>query len=504
MPENHLAVKYLFGYYAYDMCQINLPANLQNFRIHMVGIKGTGMTALTELLVSRGASITGSDVPDEFYTDKILAELGITPMTPFSRNNLPKNTQMVIHSSAYERNINPELIAAEAQKLPILEYTEALGHFSRNSKSVGIAGVHGKTTTTGMVGTILKSLNFPCSVLAGSAISGFNNRCTMVNGSRYFIAETCEYRRHFLHFHPFKIVLTSIESDHQDYYPTYESIISAFMQYIDSLPQFGELIYCADDPGACEAVRMVFSSRPDLIYTPYGEKAFGDYRISMKGVHKERQVFSLAGFSGQFKLSVPGRHNILNAVASIALAVSLLNAEGHELTIQNVAQIRSSLEGFSGSRRRGEILGEAQGVLFIDDYAHHPTAIRTTLAGLKEFYPNRHIIVDFMSHTSSRTAALLKEFASSFSCADELILHKIYPSARDDYSGSVTGETLYEETKKKHRKVKYFEEVFDAQKYLISSLKKGDLFVTMGAGDNWQLGRTIFETKSRCNATIME
>lgn len=463
----------------------------------MVGIKGTGMTALTELLVSRGAHITGSDVPDEFYTDSILKELGITPLTPFSRNNLPRNAQMVIHSSAYEKTVNPELVAAESRQLPILEYTEALGQFSRNSFSVGISGVHGKTTTTGIVGTILKALNFPCSVLAGSAISGFKDRCTMVNGTRYFIAETCEYRRHFLHFHPEKIILTSIESDHQDYYPTYESIVSAFMQYINSLPQFGELIYCADDPGACEAARMVFASRPDIVYTPYGEKASGKYRVVMKGVSKERQVFTLGGFSGQFKLRVPGRHNILNGVASIALAVSLLNTEGKELTIQNIAKIRSALESFSGSRRRCEILGEAQGVLFIDDYAHHPTAIRSTLAGLKEFYPNRNIIVDFMSHTSSRTASLLNEFASSFSCADELILHKIYPSARDDYSGVITGETLYEETKKKHRRVKYFEEVFDAKEYLSSTLKSGDLFVTMGAGDNWQLGRAIFEQRKQ-------
>lgn len=478
------------------MCQYALPDNLKNYRIHLVGIKGTGMTALTELLVARGAHITGSDVPEEFYTDSILRSLGITPLTPFSRKNLPRDAQLVIHSSAYSRTKNPELVAAIQMKLPILEYTEALGQFSRTAKSTGIAGVHGKTTTTAMAGTILKALKFPCSVLAGSAVSAFNDRSTMINGSRYFIAETCEYRKHFLHFSPEKIVLTSIESDHQDFYPTYESIVSAFMQYINSLPQFGELLYCADDPGACEAARMVFASRPDIVYTPYGEKALGTYHVSFKGIQKERQVFTLGGFSGQFRLSVPGRHNVLNAVAAISLAVSLLREEGHELTVQDISRIRSALESFKGSRRRCEILGESRGVLFMDDYAHHPTAIRKTLAGLREFYPDRRIVVDFMSHTSSRTAALLKEFAASFSCADELILHKIYPSARDDYSGQVTGETLFEETRKKHRKVKYFGEICDAKPYLEDILKRGDLFVTMGAGDNWQIGKELYQSWS--------
>lgn len=478
------------------MGHYTLPDNLKNYHIHMIGIKGTGMAALTELLVSRGALVTGSDVPEEFYTDTILNAIGIRPMTPFSRDNLPRDTQLVIHSSAYSRKNNPELIAADERKLPVLEYTEALGLFSRTSKSTGISGVHGKTTTTAMAGTILKALKFPCSVLAGSAVSAFNDRSTMINGTRYFVAETCEYRRHFLHFSPEKIILTSIESDHQDYYPTYESIVSAFMQYINSLPQFGELIYCADDPGACEAARMVFASRPDIVYTPYGERASGDYRVTFKGIQKERQVFTLGGFSGQFRLSVPGRHNVLNAVASIALAVSLLKEEGHELTVHDISRIRSSLESFRGSRRRCEILGEARGVLFMDDYAHHPTAIRKTLAGLREFYPDRRLVVDFMSHTSSRTAALLKEFAKAFKDADELILHKIYPSARDDYSGDVTGETLFEETRKKHKRVKYFENVFDARDHLEKFLHRGDLFLTMGAGDNWQLGREIYKTWS--------
>ena len=463
----------------------------------MVGIKGTGMAALAELLVARGAILTGSDVPEVFYTDEILAGLGIKAMSPFSADNLSKDIKLIIHSSAYSAEKNPELAEAKARNIPPLLYSEALGDFSAHSYSCGIAGVHGKTTTTGLSGTILKGLDLSASALAGSVISGFGNHCTMINGSKYFVAETCEYQHHFMSFHPKKILLTSIESDHQDCYPTYESILAAFMQYINLLPQFGELIYCADDPGACEAAKMIFSSRPDLVFTAYGEKAVGDYRLTIKGIEKERLVFSLAGFTGDFRLRVPGHHNARNAAGAIALAVSLLKEEKGTVSFIDIGKIRESLETFTGSRRRSEIVGEAGGVLVIDDYGHHPTAVATTLAGLKEFYPGRRLVVDFMSHTYTRTAALLSEFAASFAAADEVILHKIYASAREKYDGTVSGKTLYDATRAKHKNVHYFEEVMDARDYLGQSLREGDLFVTMGAGDNWQIGRAVLEDRRK-------
>lgn len=479
------------------MTQLSLPEDLKGVRLHMVGIKGTGMAALAELLSARGAVLTGSDRPEVFYTDSILERLGITPFVEFSPDNIPSDTAYVIHSSAYNRDTNPELVSAREREIPLLLYTEALGQLSRLAYSCGIAGVHGKTTTTAMAGTLVKALGLPASVLAGSVVSSFGDRSTMIAGNRYFIAETCEYQRHFMSFHPKKIILTSVESDHQDYYPTYESILSAFMQYIDLLPQFGELIYCADDPGACEAAKMVFSSRPDIVFTSYGEKANTDYRLTIKGVKQERLVFTLKGFGGEFKLRVPGRHNARNAAAAIALAASLVIEERGELTISDIGKMREALESFGGTKRRTEIIGEENGVLVIDDYGHHPTAIKTTLAGLREFYPERRLVVDFMSHTYTRTAALLDEFAASFRDADEVILHKIYPSEREQYDGLVTGETLFEAVRKKHRHVRYFEEIMDARSYLEEFLKKGDVFITVGAGDNWKLGPAILEDRRK-------
>jgi len=474
------------------MIEARLPENLSGYHIHMIGIKGTGMAALAELFVSQGARITGSDVSDEFYTDTLLHKLHIPVASPFSASNIPNSTRLIIYSAAYTAEENPELHAAIEKKLPRMSYPEALGAFSQYSYSVGIAGVHGKTTTTGIVGTLLKDLYLDVSVLAGSSVSNFGNSCTVLKGSKYFIAETCEYKRHFLFFHPQKIILTSIESDHQDYYPQYEDILTAFLQYIDRLPQFSELFYCADDAGAREAAKIIFSSRPDLILTPYGKTAHGDYQITILGIQNGQSVFSLHGFAGEFRIGIPGEHSILNAAAAIALVISLLRQERKEITMEDLSSIRNSLISFKGAKRRSEILGEVNGILFMDDYGHHPTAIRKTLEGLRAFYPNRRIIADFMSHTYSRTAALLPEFAAAFSAADTVILHKIYASAREKYGGSLTGKTLYDKMKKRHKKIYYFEKVMEAKDFVKGELRKGDLFITIGAGDNWKLGRAVY------------
>lgn len=474
------------------MTVTRLPENLSGYHIHMIGIKGTGMAALAELLVSRGAVLTGSDVSDEFYTDALLQKLHIPVNCPFSPSNIPASTRLIIYSTAYTPDKNPELRAAAEQNLPRMSYPEALGAFSAYSYSAGIAGVHGKTTTTGMAGTLLKDLDLDVSVLAGSAVSNFGGGCTVINGSKYFVAETCEYKRNFLFFHPQKIVLTSVESDHQDYYPQYEDILTAFLQYIDRLPQFSELIYCSDDTGARETAKLTFSARPDLILTPYGKTAYGDYGIKTVGIQNGQSVFSLHGFAEEFRIGIPGEHSILNATAAVALVIGLIKQERKKVTAADLASIRKSLASFKGAKRRSEILGEVNGILFMDDYGHHPTAIYKTLKGIHEFYPKRRIIADFMSHTYSRTAALLSEFADAFSYADTVILHKIYSSAREKYNGSINGRTLYEQMKRRRKKVHYFEDVMDAKDFVEKELRTNDLFITVGAGDNWKLGRAVY------------
>ena len=479
--------------YHASMAETVLPPNFAGLSIHMVGIKGTGMAALAELLSAGGARITGSDVSDVFYTDAILGSLGIKAL-PFSQDNIRLGLDLVVHSAAYIRGQHPELVAAEARGIPLMTYTEALGELSRRFDSTGIAGVHGKTTTTALAGTLLKGAESSAVILAGSAVSGFGDRSTLILGNRFFVAETCEYKRNFLSFRPSRIVLTSVEPDHQDYYPDYESIRDAFLEYALSLPHGGCLIYCSDDPGASEVAKRALDLRPDLDTVPYGWTAQGRWKLSSYTIARECAEFRFEGMTEPFRVRIPGRHIALDAAAALALTDRLVLEEfGRPLEGPRLDAVRRSLEEFSGSRRRCEILGNAQGILFMDDYGHHPTAIRLTLEGIREFYPDRRIVVDFMSHTYSRTKALLDEYADAFSSADEVFLHKIYASAREKPDGSVTGKTLFNRMAERRDRVRYFEEPLEALEFLRSELRPGDLFLTLGAGDNFRLGRTLFE-----------
>jgi UDP-N-acetylmuramate--alanine ligase len=466
--------------------------------VYFVGIKGTGTCALAELLYNTGMKVSGSDINEVFYTDAILKELGIPYFESFNAEHIRDDFDLVVHSAAYNSESNPELARAEKLGLTILKYPDALGAYSAGFDSSGIAGVHGKTTTTAISGALAQSLGLPARILAGSAVAGFQGRSTLNMGDKYFIAETCEYRKHFLAFHPQRIILSSVESDHQDFYPTYESIRDAFLEYCRLLPSGGELIYCADDSGACEAAGLLQKEKREINFVPYGFKAEGNYRINNYRVEHEKSIFSIAAFPGEFKMRVPGRHQAQNAAAALALVSSLVKKEFGQWTGEMYEAARKTLEEFRGSKRRSELIGEAGGILFVDDYGHHPTAIKTTLEGFKSFYPQRRLAVSFMSHTYSRTAALLEEFAASFDSADILVLHKIYASAREQYSGGVNGKTLYEKIKArwkaagKSSDIFYVEEPPEAAELLEKTLRKGDLFLTLGAGNNWPLGLELY------------
>ena len=510
---------------------VSLPEDFRGLHIHFVGIKGTGMAALVEILFHKGAIITGSDVSERFYTDEVLEKLGLHAL-PFGAENITDDVQYVIYSSAYKLDKNPDLIEAVRRGVPCLLYTQALGAYSERAYSCGVCGVHGKTSTTGLVGTILKEIDLPSQVLAGSVINSFGGTCTYTSpmvasaggpstplkDQSIFVAETCEYQRHFMSFCPQKIILTSVEPDHEDYYPTYEDIRQAFIDYICKLPQGGEVIYCADDKGACDTVGLVGEKRPDIVMIPYGASVSShglaggsDFAVTFGKVENERNTFTLALFEGKgdFALSMPGRHEVLDAAAAVALVCRLLVTVGKN-PLDYYENIKRGLLNFSGGKRRSEIVGRftnknGADVIVLDDYGHHPTAVKTTLEGYREFYKDRKIIVDFMSHTYSRTQALLPEFAKCFTAADQVILHKIYSSARENPADfDITGRTLYEAVLATGQKnVHYYEEILDAADFAKAELEKplgpeypdGYLFITMGAGDNWKLGKKILENK---------
>lgn len=472
-------------------------ASLKGKRVYCVGIKGTGMAALAELLQGRGSRVSGSDVKEVFYTDAVLRNLGIFFHEGFRAENLDSQSDLVVHSAAYDRNNHPELQRAVDLGIPVMEYTEALGCISSLSNSVAVSGVHGKTTTTAMVATILKKLAFPAQVLVGSAVPTLNDRSTYNGGEEFFIAETCEYRRHFLSFHPRRLVITSVEPDHLDYFKDFKDIKDAFLQFGALLPSGGGLIYCNDDPGAREVAEGIVKREPSIREIPYGFSAPGDYKIIEAMMSQGKSVFRLAGDPKEvdpFEIRIPGEHSLLNATAAIAVVRDLFREHGVPEGPREEGRIREALRTFKGSKRRSEVLGEAGGVLFMDDYGHHPTAIKKTLAGIKEFFPRRRLVVDFMSHTYSRTRALMEEFTAAFDLADQVILHKIYGSARESDRGEGLDEAFFTLLKEKHPRhaIHYFPEVMGARDYLVELLAPGDLFLTLGAGNNWILGEELF------------
>ncbi|ORC33872.1 UDP-N-acetylmuramate--L-alanine ligase [Marispirochaeta aestuarii] len=460
-------------------------------QVYCIGIKGTGMCALAEYCRHAGANVEGSDVQEVFYTDEILKSLEIPVHTPFKSGNLPSHIDYLFYSAAYDADNNPELAEASRRGIPGMSYPQALGMISRGQPTGAVAGVHGKTTTTALAGSMAQAAGLPVGVIVGSGVSNFDGRSCLFLGDKGLIAETCEYRRHFLNISPRWLIVTSIEPDHLDYFRDYGDIFDAFTEYALKLPENGTLIYCADDAGASELAGKMRILRADLRLIPYGFSADGEYGIQNYRVEGERLVAELAGFSKPLRLRIPGRHSVLNAAAAAAL-VTVMGADlGLSLDRQ---KLLSGCEEFRGSRRRSEIVGEAGGILFMDDYAHHPTAIRTTLRGLREFYPHRRLVVDFMSHTYSRTAALFDGFAAAFGDADELVLHDIYASARED-SGGVSGEQLYRKTAENHPSVRYYPEPADSLEELDSLLSPGDLFISMGAGNNWLVSHELYKRR---------
>lgn len=465
---------------------------LEGRSIYFVGIKGTGMSALAELYALEGAEVSGSDTEETFYTDEILRQAGIFFHEGFDRRHLETEPELVVYSTAYDPSTHPELLEAQRLGIPTLGYHEALGAFSANRDSAGIAGVHGKSTTTGMAGALVASLELPASVLAGAAISSFGGRPVLHRGDRYFIAETCEYRRHFLSFHPKRIIVTSVEHDHPDFFPDAEAVMQAFEAYARRLPSGGTLIWCADDPGAAELAMRVSGERSDIEIVPYGFAAEGRWRIGPATSGAGEVVARVGPDELEVRLRIPGIHNLKNAVAAMALAESLCRDHHGSWTAEDRSRSIEAIGAYRGSVRRSEVVGERNGIVFMDDYAHHPTAIRTTLAGVKSFYPDRRVIVDFMPHMVSRTNVLFDDFVTAFSDADILVINDIYASARE-HTGGTSSRKLFEAISARRAEVWYVPKPEEGFEMLRSELRSGDLFLTMGAGDNWKVGKMLLE-----------
>jgi len=471
--------------------------HVRGLAVHLVGVAGQGMSALAEVLQARGAAVTGSDVDEPFFTTPVLERIGV-PVLPFDPDNV-RDADLVVFSAAYDPDRHPELRAARQARVPLVNYPQALGALSAHGEATAVCGTHGKTTITAMLGTLLDGLALPATVLAGSPVASFGDRSTLNRGTELLAAETCEYRRHFLHYHPDRIVLSGVEWEHVDYFTDYRDTVAAFVEFCRRLPPGGELIYDADDGGAAEVAAAVAGERADVVRTPVGRTAPGAYRMHGVTLSAGRTAFRLAAVPGELALRVPGAHSAKNAALAVAAAASACRRHGGGAPEPDA--VAQALSRFSGTRRRSEVVGEAGGVTFVEDYGHHPTEIRVTLSGLRRFFADRPLVVDFMPHTFSRTGRLLADFATVFGDAERVILHDIYASARERNDTGVSGEDLYRAVSRRHPAVAYAPGVDDddAVRLAQRSVRSGDVFVTMGAGDNWKLGVRLRERLLRAD-----
>lgn len=449
----------------------------KNTAIHFVGIGGISMSGLAEIMLSRGFKVTGSDWKKTHITDK-LEKLGATVFEGQKYENV-KNAGLVVYTAAAKQD-NPEIIAAKENGITLLNRAEFLGALMKEySQAIGIAGTHGKTTTTSILTHALLKAGTDATVSIGGELNliGGNVRA---GKSEYFLTEACEYTNSFLSFFPKIAVITNIEEDHLDFFSGIEEIRESFLNFALLTKDKGCVIACGDD----ENVKLALSGHGlNLHY--YGLSDDMEYtatNIKYTNGLPSFDVVKDGTFLTHITLSVPGEHNIKNALASVAVCCEL------GLDLDKCAE---GIAEFYGTKRRFEKKGTLGGALIMDDYAHHPTEISATISAAKGMNPQRLRIV-FQPHTYSRTKTLWNDFVSCFDGTDELILTDIYP-AREVFDGVTKSEDLAADIKKRGINVKFISSFDDICTYLKNTAADGDLIFSMGAGDVVRIADTIAE-----------
>jgi len=454
-------------------------------RIFMVGIKGAGMSALAVLLKKNGLSVYGSDSPEYFITQKKLLAHDISWAESDDKQLITGKYSSLIYSSAYSKNTHPQIIEALTLGIPVFTYNEYIGKISKETNTCCcVAGTHGKTTTSALIDLLLSELGIAAYSLFG-AQSIVRQESYDTENYETGLIEACEYRKHFLLLHPEIVLITNIEFDHPDTYKSLDEVYKSFLEFALRLPSNGFLLYYANDPGAKKVAGEVKDIRKDVQILPFGGSSDDLFSVKHKSLCKGKSVFKLAGSSEVLTIKAPGDYNINNAVGAIAAAAAVLsNRTGsavNDVMPQVIEAAKKTFSQFSGCDRRSERLGEAQNIIVMDDYAHHPTEIAAVLSGIREFYPGRRVVADFMPHTYSRTKALFDDFCKAFSGAEIVLIHPIFSSAREQReSGGITGKDLAEAIPHAVY-VKNNEEACTTAHALLQS---GDLFITMGAGNN--------------------
>lgn len=454
--------------------------------IHFVGIGGIGMSGIAEVLLNLGYRVSGSDARRSSITDR-LEKLGAAVFEGHSAANV-EGAQVVVTSTAVRAD-NPEVVEAVRRQVPVIPRAEMLAELMRLKYGIAIAGSHGKTTTTSMVATVLDRAGVDPTIVVGGRVNTLGSNAKLGHGD-FMVVEADESDRSFLKLTPTIAVVTNIDLEHLDFYSGIEDIRACFVQFVNKVPFYGSVIICLDDPN----IQMIIPQITRRVMT-YGLRAHAE--ISASDVQVLRESFG-SEFTvrykgeelGRIRLNVPGEHNVCNALAAVAV--------GLDLEV-DFAKIAEGLEAFTGTGRRFEIKGriadkpdtDRGGILVVDDYGHHPTEIRATLAAAKT--SGRRLVVLFQPHRYTRTAALHEEFARSFYDADVVLLTDIYAASEEPIPG-VTSQALAEEIEKfGHRNVRYIGGVENGKQALLEVVRPGDLVLTLGAGSVWRAGEEFLD-----------
>lgn len=446
-------------------------------KIHFVGIGGIGMSGIAEILLNRGFDISGSDVALSEVT-KRLSDLGIKVYEGHSAENL-EDADVLVYSSAVTAD-NPEVMAAVEKNIPIIKRAEMLAETMRMKYGIGIAGTHGKTTTTSMVGLALTDGGIDPTIIVGGKLSGLGGTNARLGNGEFIVVEADEFDRTFLKLTPTIAALTTLESEHLDTYKDLDDLKTAFIEFANKVPFYGFVVLCLDEPALQDIIPQINKT----IFT-YGLTAQADIRaidIEHNGFNSEYTVNYKGKKLGRIKLNMPGIHYVQNSLVAITIGMEL----GIDFKI-----IKKALEKFSGVYRRFETKYDKE-VLVIDDYAHHPTETTVTLEGIRAGW-NRRLVAVFQPHLYSRTQDFYQEFGKSFLNSDVFICTDVYPAREKPVEG-VTGKLIADITKKiGHKNVHYVEDKNLVPDKLMELKDDGDIIVTMGAGDIWKYGEKFVE-----------
>jgi len=446
-------------------------------KIHFVGIGGIGMSGIAEILINQGFEVSGSDLHLTEVT-KRLEEIGAKIYEGHSPENV-KDVDVLVYSSAVIPD-NPEVRAAADRNIPIIKRAEMLAETMRMQYGIGIAGTHGKTTTTSMVGLTLTEGGIDPTIIVGGKLSGLGGTNARLGNGEFIVVEADEFDRTFLKLTPTIAAITTLEREHLDTYKDLDDIKTAFIEFANKVPFYGFVVICLDEPALQDIIPQINKT----IFT-YGTTAQADVRaidIEYEGFSSQYTAIYKGKELGRIKLNIPGEHYVKNSLVAVTIGMEL----GIDFEV-----IKKALEKFTGVYRRFETKYKND-ILVLDDYAHHPTETSATLAGIRAAW-DRRLVVIFQPHLFSRTKDFYQDFGRSFLNSDVFICTDIYPAREKPIEG-VTGEMIANITKKYgHKNVIYVPDKKDVPKKLMELKKKDDIIVTMGAGDIWKYGEKFVE-----------